>query len=109
MGQHLARVTLGQASSFLGMTLLIWLVTAAINVVLGKLLVFGFAKRLNIELGNAVFYKFGRYNNDETLTFIGIVVVPMTLHYLTVLFGANMQAKAARQRLGGPEMEYDQH
>jgi len=107
MGQHLARVMTGQTSSFLGMTLLIWLGITAVNIVLGKLLVFGFAKRLNRDLGNDVFYDFGRYNQDDSLTFMALVAAPVLLHYITVIIGVNGQAKAATERMDGPDMDRD--
>ena len=98
MGEHLARVKLGQTSSFLGMTLWIWLGITAVNIILGKLLVFGFAKKLNRDLGNHVFYDFGTYNLDDSLIFMTIVSAPVLLHYIMVMIGVNTQAKFVTER-----------
>jgi hypothetical protein len=70
----------------------------AVNIILGKLLVFGFAKKLNRDLGNHVFYDFGRYNLDDSLIFMTIVSAPVLLHYIMVMIGVNTQAKFVTER-----------
>ncbi len=103
MGQHLARVNMGQRSNFFSATMLIWIIVIIINVLIGKLLVFGFAKSFNHSLGGDVFYDFGRFRIDESLTFVALIALPVTLHYVSVLFGVWAQEKEMTERLSDSE------
>lgn len=87
-GQHQARVLLGTASNFLFACLPIWIVTVLSNIILGKLIVFGFSKKLNRDLGGDVFYDLGRSFLDESLLFAAIIAIPITLHLLMILMSA---------------------
>lgn len=86
--RHRARVILGTPSNFLVACLPIWVLTALSNIVLGKLIVFGFSKRLNTELGRDVFYDLGRSSIDESFLFAAIIGIPITVHLITILLSA---------------------
>ena len=92
LGTHLARVRLGQRSNFSGSALFTWLLTALANIGIGKAIVFGFSKNFNRELGGELFFK-GRSYAEEGFLFAALIVIPITFHFLTILFSANAQTK----------------
>ena len=92
LGQHLARVRLGKASGFFGPALSVWAVSAVANSLMAKLLIFGFSKRLNRELGNDIL--FDSYRAEEGILFLALVLVPLVLQLFLVVISANTQAAA---------------
>lgn len=95
MGAHLAKVRLGRPSNYFGSALMVWLVTAVGNICIGKAVVFGFSKSLNRSLGGELLFR-GRYYADEGFLFAALIVLPITIHFATILFGVNAQSKAVR-------------
>ena len=96
-GTHLARVAMGTPSSYLFSIALVWLLTTAANIILAKILVFAFSKRLNNDLGYDLMFR-GGSRTDEALTFCAIVAVPAIVHLLMILFGVSLRAKEVRGR-----------
>jgi hypothetical protein len=90
-GAYLARKRLGEGSGFFGPAFSIWVVTALVDVVLAKLLVFGFSKRLNANLGGSLFFSVSRI--EETLLFSAIVATPLVLHLVMVIYATNTHAR----------------
>lgn len=102
LGTHLARVRLGQRSSFLGSAFFIWLLTALANISIGKAIVFGFSKNFNRELGGELLFR-GRSYADEGFLFAALIAIPITFHFLTILFSVNTQTKAVQNSDTDPE------
>lgn len=96
MGKHLARIRLNQDTQFYPLTLGVYAAAAAVNVVLGKMLVFGFSKNLNRELGNDLLFRF-RYHTDETMVFALLIVAPITLHYILSMYGVHLKTVEMQQ------------
>lgn len=95
IGVHLARVRFGKPSNFFGSALIVWLLTALANILVGKAIVFGFSKSFNGELGGELLFKSRSYT-DEGLLFVAFIAIPITIHFLTILFSANAQTKAVQ-------------
>lgn len=93
MGVHLAKIRLGRPSSFFGSAFSVWLVTALLNVGVGKAIVFGFSKKFNREFGGDLLFQ-GSYNTDEGILFSMLIIIPVTLHFISVLFGVSAQTRA---------------
>lgn len=101
MGTHLARVRFGGPSSFFKAALKIWILMVIADIAVAKGIVFGFSKNLNNELGGDLLFR-GRSYTDEGLLFSVLVIVPITLHFVSVLYAVGVQSKTV-QRLDQSE------
>ena len=84
-GRHLARLALGTPSNFFLACVPIWVVSVLSNVILGKLVVFGFSKNLNYVFGRDVFFRFSYHYMDENYIFWAIIGIPITVHLILIL------------------------
>ncbi len=105
LGKHIARVRLGKASGFFGRALSVWVLGAVASSLMAKLLIFGFSKRLNRELGNDVLYD--SYRVEEGLLFTALILVPLVLQLFLVVFSANAQRAAIDRDTLGPSKPSD--
>jgi len=105
LGKHIARVRLGKASGFFGPALSVWVLGAVASSLMAKLLIFGFSKRLNRELGNDVLYD--SYRVEEGLLFTALILVPLVLQLFLVVFSANAQTAAIDRDTPGPSKPSD--
>ncbi|MCM2286837.1 MAG: hypothetical protein NDI81_18795 [Desulfobacula sp.] len=97
MGKHLAKIRLGleKESNFWAHSLGIWFMTSLLFSVVGKLIIFGFSKKLNRKLGDELFFGGGRYF-DETITFLIIILIPLAINYLLIISTVKLQEKIVR-------------
>lgn len=103
-GQHTAHIMFGKATNFLQSSWWVWVITALINIAVGKAIVFGFSKKLNNEISyDSLLFDFGRYRADEGWIFILLIIIPITFHYATVLAAIYFTDKNAKQRLSAEE------
>ncbi|MBL6957975.1 MAG: hypothetical protein ISR52_03270 [Rhodospirillales bacterium] len=101
MGRELVRLQPGQKFSFLRISILFYLSSAAINAVLGKLMISGFAVKLNEELSGQNLLYDPAVPFGEMFLYLVIILFPVTLHYVLIAIGLSAQA----DRLNDPEGE----
>lgn len=84
-GKHFARIKFGQRSSYFLSVFKVWLIIAISNILLAKMIVFGFSKELNSVLGRDLLFDFSDYYLQENLIFSAVIIFPVTLHFLAIL------------------------
>lgn len=81
LGRHQFRKLYGDPPNFLLACFPVWAIATFSNIVLGKLIVFGFSKKLNGNLGGSVLLDYGRFSHfDDRLLFAIVIAIPITVH-----------------------------
>ncbi len=100
-GRYLARLRFGADTRFLGPAFGVFAVNALAFAVLSRLIVFGFSKRLDAEIGDFM-DMFGRYGSsarEDYLLFLLICTAPLLVHFVMVAVGVHLQSRVVRQQL----------
>ena len=106
MGVHIARIRFKQPSNYLAQTIKIWLIAAISNIFLGKGIVFGFAKEFNRALGGDLLFRFTYSQYEERcMIFIGLVIIPVTVHFFTILYYQAQKMKGEETPLSNIEKQ----
>jgi hypothetical protein len=62
-----------------------WALFSFSNIIVGKLLIFGFSTTINGHLGGILLFKLGRYQT-ETMSFALLTVLPLTIYWIYQYF-----------------------
>lgn len=99
LGIYLARIRLGETPNLFGLMAPVFGVLALLNIVVGKIVVFGFSKEMNdYELGGDVFFEFTD-SVGEALVFSFIILIPLTANFASIIYGCRMQERLFRLAL----------
>lgn len=99
----LGAVASGQEQTFVKDSLRILSIFLTTNLILGKIIIYGFSKELNrIISGKSLLFKGGYYAYEGFLFFI-IVLAPLLLHYAMTAYTVHVQMQTIKKNKGVPE------
>ena len=96
MGIHLARKNFSQPSIYFFLSAPIFFISSAAICLVSKVIVYGFSKDLNKNLGGEIFFDLAsRSYKAETLVFIAISIAPIILHYFIILLSVHLRDRGS--------------